>query len=63
MKPIFVIPCSKHSFFVGGTVRQISLFLSHSSFSKCQHLRKTVVAGILSTDRRQQTNEWKTTSQ
>jgi len=50
------IPCSKHNFFVGETVRQISLFLSHSSFSKRQHLRKTVVAGILSTDRRQQTN-------
>jgi len=42
--------------FVGGTVHEFSFFMSHRSFSKCQHLRKTVVAGILSTDRRQQTN-------
>ena len=53
MKLFLVIPCSKHNFFDGLTVRQFSLFLFHSSFSKCQHLRKTVVAGILSTDRRQ----------
>ena len=53
MKLILVIPCSKHNFFAGLTVRQFSLFLYHSSFSKCQHLPKTVVAGILSTDRRQ----------
>jgi len=50
-----VIPCSKHNIFDDRAVRQFSLFLSHSSFSKCQHLRKTVVARILPTDRRQQT--------
>jgi len=42
LSQFLVIPCSKHNFFVGGAVRQFSLFLSHSSFSKCQHLRETV---------------------
>jgi len=50
------MPISSYSlfqtqFFVGGTVLQFSLFLC-----KCQHLQKIVVAGILSTDQRQQTN-------
>jgi len=48
------IPCSKYNLFVGGTVRQSPNFLSHSSFSKCQHLWKAIVAGIIPTDRGQQ---------
>jgi len=53
MKPISSIPCAKHNLVVDGAVHQFSLFLFHSSFSKCQQLWKAVMAGIFLMDLRQ----------
>jgi len=54
MKPISSYSLCQTQLCCWWGVRQFFFFLSHSSFSKYQYLWKAVVAGITSTDRRQQ---------
>ena len=42
MKSISSYPLFQTQLFVGVTVNHFSLFLSHSSFSKCQHFAKNL---------------------